>query len=68
MPHGENAILVLEDGAVDRVIFKDIAEEIAVMDPHAVLPPAVERIRADVPEDKNSSPCSPTSSTASSAS
>ncbi|MFE2230083.1 IucA/IucC family protein [Streptomyces kronopolitis] len=52
MPHGENAILVLEDGAVDRVIFKDIAEEIAVMDPDAVLPPAVERIRADVPEDK----------------
>ncbi|MFJ9409787.1 IucA/IucC family protein [Streptomyces sp. NPDC101393] len=52
MPHGENAILVIEDGAVNRVIFKDIAEEIAVMDPDAVLPPAVERIRADVPEDK----------------
>ncbi|MFB6439358.1 IucA/IucC family protein [Streptomyces sp. NPDC056411] len=52
MPHGENAILVLEDGAVARVLFKDIAEEIAVMDPHAVLPPAVERIRADVPEEK----------------
>ena len=52
MPHGENAILVIEDGAVHRVIFKDIAEEIAVMDPDAVLPPAVERIRADVPEDK----------------
>ncbi|MFG2891819.1 IucA/IucC family protein [Streptomyces sp. NPDC048248] len=52
MPHGENAILVIEDGAVARVIFKDIAEEIAVMDPDAVLPPAVERIRADVPEDK----------------
>ncbi|MFE2162121.1 IucA/IucC family protein [Streptomyces lydicus] len=52
MPHGENAILVLQDGAVDRVIFKDIAEEIAVMDPDAVLPPAVARIRADVPEDK----------------
>ncbi|MBL1098936.1 IucA/IucC family protein [Streptomyces coffeae] len=51
MPHGENAILVIEDGAVRRVIFKDIAEEIAVMDPAAVLPPAVERIRADVPED-----------------
>ncbi|MEU9504385.1 IucA/IucC family siderophore biosynthesis protein [Streptomyces sp. NPDC048196] len=52
MPHGENAILVVEDGAVARVIFKDIAEEIAVMAPEAVLPPAVERIRADVPEDK----------------
>ncbi|MFI1157919.1 IucA/IucC family protein [Streptomyces sioyaensis] len=63
MPHGENAILVLEDGAVARVIFKDIAEEIAVMVPQgrkgqggapiaAVLPPAVERIRAEVPQDK----------------
>ncbi|MCK7623258.1 IucA/IucC family siderophore biosynthesis protein [Streptomyces sp. RS10V-4] len=52
MPHGENAILVIEDGAVARVIFKDIAEEIAVMSADAELPPAVERIRADVPEDK----------------
>ncbi|MBT2442218.1 IucA/IucC family siderophore biosynthesis protein [Streptomyces sp. ISL-36] len=52
MPHGENVILVLgERGAVSRAVFKDIAEEICVMDPHAVLPPAVERIRAEVPED-----------------
>ncbi|MGY0059130.1 IucA/IucC family protein [Streptomyces sp. LZ34] len=52
MPHGENVILVIEDGAVRRAIFKDIAEEIAVMDPNAVLPPAVTRIRVEVPEDK----------------
>ncbi|GAA1563177.1 IucA/IucC family protein [Streptomyces globosus] len=51
MPHGENTILVIEGGVVKRAIFKDIAEEIVVMDPDAVLPPAVERIRADVPED-----------------
>ncbi|WP_098023850.1 IucA/IucC family siderophore biosynthesis protein [Streptomyces sp. st115] len=51
MPHGENVILVVEDGVVTRTIFKDIAEEIAVMDPDAVLPPRVERIRAEVPED-----------------
>ncbi|MET7618083.1 IucA/IucC family siderophore biosynthesis protein [Streptomyces sp. NPDC005408] len=52
MPHGENVILVIgEDGTVQRAIFKDIAEEIAVMDADAVLPPAVERIRADVPDD-----------------
>ncbi|WP_328725319.1 IucA/IucC family protein [Streptomyces sp. NBC_00259] len=52
MPHGENVILVLdEDGSVQRAIFKDIAEEICVMDPHAVLPPMVERVRAEVPED-----------------
>ncbi len=51
MPHGENVILVLKDGVVERAIFKDIAEEIAVMDPDAVLPPTVERLRVDVPED-----------------
>ncbi|MFI2432370.1 IucA/IucC family protein [Streptomyces sp. NPDC018693] len=51
MPHGENTILVLKDGVVRRAIYKDIAEEIAVMDPHAVLPPEVARIRVEVPED-----------------
>ncbi|MFE5185319.1 IucA/IucC family protein [Streptomyces sp. NPDC056628] len=51
MPHGENVVLVLKDGVVRRAIYKDIAEEIAVMDPDAVLPPAVERVRVDVPED-----------------
>ncbi|MFJ2947628.1 IucA/IucC family protein [Streptomyces sp. NPDC087226] len=52
MPHGENVILVLEDGVVRRAVYKDIAEEIAVMDPDAVLPPEVSRIAVDVPEDK----------------
>ncbi|MER6343182.1 IucA/IucC family protein [Streptomyces sp. NPDC001595] len=51
MPHGENVILVLKDGAVERAIYKDIAEEICVMDPDAVLPPEVRRIRAEVPDD-----------------
>jgi siderophore synthetase component len=52
MPHGENVILVLKDGVVQRAIFKDIAEEIAVMDPDAVLPPTVERLRVEVPDDQ----------------
>ncbi|MFF5012364.1 IucA/IucC family protein [Streptomyces sp. NPDC001165] len=52
MPHGENVILVLKDGAVERAIYKDIAEEIVVMDPDAVLPPEVRRIRVEVPEDQ----------------
>ncbi|MFJ9658705.1 IucA/IucC family protein [Streptomyces griseoflavus] len=51
MPHGENVILVLADGVVKRAIYKDIAEEIAVMDPDAVLPPEVGRIRVEVPDD-----------------
>ncbi|MFE7209133.1 IucA/IucC family protein [Streptomyces sp. NPDC057611] len=52
MPHGENVILVLEDDEVRRAVFKDIAEEIAVLDPDAALPPQVRRIRVEVPEDK----------------
>ncbi|WP_225635066.1 IucA/IucC family protein [Streptomyces solaniscabiei] len=52
MPHGENVILVLKDGVVQRAVYKDIAEEIAVMDPDAVLPPDVSRIAVEVPEDK----------------
>lgn len=52
MPHGENVILVLdEDGTPKRAIFKDIAEEIAVMNADTPLPPEVERIRAEVPEE-----------------
>ncbi len=52
MPHGENVILVLdEDGVPKRSIFKDIAEEIAVMNPDTPLPAEVERIRAEVPEE-----------------
>ncbi|MFJ9035658.1 IucA/IucC family protein [Streptomyces sp. NPDC102406] len=52
MPHGENVILVLDErGVVRRAIFKDIAEEIAVMDTEAVLPPKVDRIRVRVPDD-----------------
>ncbi|WP_446664649.1 IucA/IucC family protein [Flexivirga sp. B27] len=51
MPHGENVILVLNDGAVERVVLKDLAEEIAVMSPDTPLPDEVERVRADVPEE-----------------
>ncbi|MEU0253540.1 IucA/IucC family siderophore biosynthesis protein [Streptomyces sp. NPDC006184] len=52
MPHGENTILVLKDGAVQRAVYKDIAEEIAVVDPDAALPRPVRRIRVEVPDDK----------------
>ncbi|MEV5983535.1 IucA/IucC family siderophore biosynthesis protein [Streptomyces sp. NPDC052051] len=52
MPHGENVILVLKDGVVRRAIFKDIAEEIAVMEADTALPPEVERIRVEVPAEQ----------------
>ena len=51
MPHGENIILVLRDHVPVRAILKDVAEEIVLMDPDRPLPPQVERIRAEVPDE-----------------
>lgn len=51
MPHGENLVLVLRDGVPSRAFMKDIGEEVAVMNDHAVLPPEVERIRIKVTDD-----------------
>ncbi|HEY8458087.1 MAG TPA: IucA/IucC family siderophore biosynthesis protein [Actinopolymorphaceae bacterium] len=51
MPHGENVILVLHDSVPQRVFVKDIAEEVALMGPDRPMPPAVERIRLDVPDE-----------------
>lgn len=50
MPHGENLVLVLRDGVVDRVVMKDIGEEVAVMHDRP-LPEAVERVQAEVSHD-----------------
>nr|BFF24025.1 hypothetical protein GCM10025732_19900 [Glycomyces mayteni] len=50
MPHGENIILVLKDGAVERVFLKDIGEECAVLEPATEVPEAIGRIRAEVPD------------------
>ncbi|HEX3785614.1 MAG TPA: IucA/IucC family siderophore biosynthesis protein [Pseudonocardiaceae bacterium] len=52
MPHGENIILVLDEaGTPLRVIIKDIGEEVAVLNADLPLPPAIERIRAEVPAE-----------------
>jgi siderophore synthetase component len=50
MPHGENVILVLEDGVPVRAVMKDIAEEIVVMGDRLDLPEEVFRIKADIPD------------------
>jgi siderophore synthetase component len=50
MPHGENVILILEDGVPVRAIMKDIAEEIVVMGDRLDLPEEVSRIKADIPD------------------
>lgn len=52
MPHGENVILVLDrHGTPLRVLMKDIAEEIGIMNADTELPAAVARIRAVAPEE-----------------
>jgi siderophore synthetase component len=50
MPHGENVILVLDGHVPTRVLMKDIGEEIAVLGDEP-LPPEIERVRVDVPDD-----------------
>jgi siderophore synthetase component len=50
MPHGENVILVLENGVPVRAVMKDIAEEIVVMGDRVELPEAVSRIKVDIPD------------------
>lgn len=51
MPHGENLILLLENNVPVSAYMKDIGEEIAVMDPDAVLPEKVQRLAVDVPDN-----------------
>ncbi|WP_122095109.1 GNAT family N-acetyltransferase [Rahnella sp. Larv3_ips] len=51
MPHGENLILRFENNIPVNAFMKDIAEEIAVMNPHASLPEKAKRLAVDVPEE-----------------
>lgn len=50
MPHGENLILQFEHNIPVRAWMKDIAEEIAVMNPDADLPEKAKRVAVAVPE------------------
>ncbi|GAA3871075.1 IucA/IucC family protein [Streptomyces sedi] len=51
MPHGENVILVLENGVPVRVLMKDLAEEIGVLNEDREVPEDVARVRFPTPED-----------------
>ncbi|WP_118977014.1 IucA/IucC family protein [Taibaiella koreensis] len=51
MPHGENLILVLEQGKPVKAIMKDIGEEVAIVSPDKPLPEDIERIRIQAPEE-----------------
>lgn len=52
MPHGENVILILEDGVPVSAVMKDIAEEIVVMGNRLELPEDVARIKAEIPDEE----------------
>lgn len=51
MPHGENLILVMDNGAPVRAIMKDIAEEAAIMNTDIALSDNVRRLQVDVPDE-----------------
>ncbi|WP_139006103.1 IucA/IucC family protein [Arthrobacter crystallopoietes] len=50
MPHGENLILVLQDGVPVRAIMKDIGEEVVLLGDSVHVPAEAARIRVEVPE------------------
>ena len=52
MPHGENVILILENGVPVSAIMKDIAEEIVVMGERLDLPEEVGRIKVEIPDEE----------------
>lgn len=54
MPHGENLVLVVRDGAVVRAVMKDIGEEAAVLGRHddRPVPADIERIVHPVSDDE----------------
>lgn len=45
MPHGENVIMVLENGVVKKVLLKDLGEEIAILSDRVELPEEIRRVR-----------------------
>lgn len=51
MPHGENAILVLEDAVPVRSFMKDIAEEVAILNKDAKVPALAQRVVIECPDD-----------------
>ncbi|HAT3991321.1 TPA: IucA/IucC family siderophore biosynthesis protein [Elizabethkingia anophelis] len=51
MPHGENLILIIENYTPVKIIMKDIAEEIAILNGDIKLPGETSRIGIKVPDD-----------------
>lgn len=51
MPHGENLIMVMRDYTPVRVLMKDIAEEVGILNPAVQLPDVMQRVSTQMPDD-----------------
>ncbi len=51
MPHGENVIMILKDYRIERILMKDIGEEIAVMNSGISIPEEISRIHLQIDEE-----------------
>ena len=51
MPHGENLIMVLEEGLPVRALMKDITEEVLVYDENLALPEKVKRLYTEASDE-----------------
>uniref|UniRef100_UPI003BACE56C IucA/IucC family protein n=1 Tax=Stappia sp. TaxID=1870903 RepID=UPI003BACE56C len=51
MPHGENVILVMEGMTPARIVMKDLAEEMRILEGADTLPPAIRRNCAELEDD-----------------
>ncbi|WP_419867870.1 IucA/IucC family protein [Chryseobacterium sp. CT-SW4] len=51
MPHGENLILILENYTPVKIIMKDIAEEVVLLNTETELPEEISRISVKIPEE-----------------
>lgn len=50
MPHGENLIMVLKAGRIERMLMKDISEEIGLLNSPLDLPQEISRIQCKIDE------------------
>lgn len=50
MPHGENLIMVLDGHRPVRVLMKDIAEEVGILNPEVELPKIMQRVSTYIPD------------------
>jgi siderophore synthetase component len=51
MPHGENLIMVMDAHRPVRMLMKDIAEEVGILNPEVALPEIMQRVSTHIPNE-----------------